>query len=67
MVTHSACGDQRQQDAQDHRPRHALGDQLLGILQDRRHHQHEGQAEQRQQQRRHDLAHQIPVENLQGY
>ena len=65
IVTPSACGQQRQQDAQDDRPGDALGDQLLGVLQDRRHHQDEGEADQRQQQRRHDLAHEIAVENLQ--
>jgi hypothetical protein len=59
--------DQRQQDAQDDRPRHALGDQPLGVQQDGRHHQHEGEADQRQERRRHDFAHEIPVERLQRY
>ena len=59
--------DQRHQDAHDDRPRDALRHQLLAVLENGRHHQHEGQPQQRQQHGRHDLAHEIAVENLQRY
>jgi len=52
---------QRQQDPDDDRPGDAFGNQLLGVLHDRRHHQHEGQQQQPEEEREQDFADEIAV------
>jgi len=55
---------QRQQHAPDGGPRDPFGDQRLGLAQDRRDQEDEGQDDERDQQRRDDLANQVTVEDF---
>ena len=55
---------QRDEDAQNPAPGHALRDERGQALHDRRHHQDEGEADERHQKRRHDLADEIPIEDF---
>ena len=52
---------ERQQHPEDGRPRDAFGDQLLGVLQDRRHHQDERQQQQPQAEGDQDFPDEIAV------
>src|SRR6185295_12727252 len=56
---------QRPERVEDRRPGNNLLDQPFALVEDRRHHQGKGEADQRDRQRRHDLANEIAVENLQ--